>query len=106
MTKEQIEKIGQHILHHPVALAHIDQPLVNELIELLKAQDDAVRASISAIGRVLNRIKVDEQIRYKMGAGSETFERLTKAESLITGRDVEEIRNYIIPGSADLHRER
>jgi hypothetical protein len=52
---------------------------------------------------VLTRIKGDEEIRFRMGAGSQTFAKLTEAYALLTGQKPAEVQEAIIPGSSAFH---
>jgi len=58
-----------------------------------------------ALTYVLARISHDKDVRNLLGVGTETYSRLTKAYSLVTGESVDEVRDRVIPGSASIHRE-
>ena len=58
----------------------------------------------SAIAHVLSRIREDDKVRYHLGVGTESFSRLTKAYAALTGEPIDRVRNFVIPGSAAIHR--
>jgi hypothetical protein len=64
-----------------------------------------IEACEAAIIHVLNRVHRDKEVRYLLGCGTEAFSLLTKAAALLIGTPVDEVREKLIPGSADIHRE-
>jgi hypothetical protein len=59
-----------------------------------------------AIDHVLVRIQENEKTRYYLGAGTESFARLTEAYAALHDEPVDDVRNQVIPGSAGLHQLR
>ena len=57
-----------------------------------------------ALSYVLNRISNNAEVQNLIGCGTETYERLTEAYSLVTGESLDEVREEFIPGSASIHR--
>src|ERR1035438_3624124 len=59
---------------------------------------------VCALSYVLNRISNNAEVQNLLGLGTESFERLTQAYSLVTGESVDEVREEFIPGSSSVHR--
>lgn len=66
---------------------------------------EAQNLATVAIYAVLNRIRRESNLQLEIGRDSLTFATLTKALAKLTGRNVDEVREAIIPGSAALHAE-
>lgn len=64
--------------------------------------ESKIKIAKRAILHVLMRIKKDEQVARKFGAGSECFDLLTAAASALSGEPLSEIRDNISPGSSGL----
>jgi hypothetical protein len=62
--------------------------------------EDSTELAKDAINYVLGRIKKDENIRYHMGAFTESFERLKKAHSALTGISEEAIEADVLGGQS------
>ena len=59
------------------------------------SEKDSLELAKDAINYVLQRIKKDENIRYHMGALTESFERLKAAHSALTGIAEETIEEAV-----------
>ena len=81
---------------HPV-----DQVLVEQMQAAIRHQHAKVEASKRAVNHVLKRIRDDHKVGYLLGAGTETYERLTEAGAVLSDVDVNELRERILPGSAE-----
>lgn len=88
-----------------MCLHAICQPVVSQMQNCIRFQNEQLQGCAAALHHVLKRIKVDEKVQYKLGAGTESFELLTAALADCTNRDVDAVRDYYIPGSAALHRD-
>lgn len=64
----------------------------------------AINAAKSAVSHIVRRLIEDKELRYRIGVGTETYEKVTHAASLLFGQPVDEVREKIIPGSAAIHR--
>jgi hypothetical protein len=89
-----------------LCLHALAQPLVDEMQNVIRYQQTIIDRELKAIEYVLNRIQNSESVSYVIGAGTETFGKLTEAKAIATGLDVEGIRNEVLPGSASIYRER
>lgn len=89
-----------------MCLHAICQPVVNEAQGCIRFQRQQLDACAAALHYVLDRVRTEERIRMLLGAGTETFERLTAALANASDRDVDAVRDHYIPGSAKLHRSR
>lgn len=58
----------------------------------------------TALRGVARKIKNEPKVAYHIGAGSQTFEDVTAALAALDEKDVHQLRDSLIPGSADLHR--
>lgn len=88
-----------------LCLHAICQPVVNEMQNCIRFQRRQLDECAVALHHVLNRIKTDDKVQYKLGAGTETFGKLTAALASIKDRDVHALRDHYIPGSSGLYRE-
>jgi hypothetical protein len=68
------------------------------------ANEQKLKLCKDALYYVLIRIRDDKKVAYLLGAGTETFSRLTSAYAAVMDEPVDTIRELIIPGSAALHR--
>jgi hypothetical protein len=97
---------AQEFIGHDIVCLHVlDQPLVSQMQKAIRFQQDLQIEAAKNIWYVLRRIKEDDQVRYHLGAGTESYARLTAAYASLTGKDVDAIRDQVLPGSADLHKE-
>lgn len=89
-----------------MCLHAICQPVVNEAQAVIRHQRDQLDRCAQALDYLFLRLHDEERLRQLIGAGTETFERLTAIQAEILGTDVDLLRDQIIPGSAGLHRAR
>jgi hypothetical protein len=87
-----------------LCLTSLAQPLVTEMQEVIRFQQNQLEMACGAINHTLGRIAKLPAVRDQLGVCTETFERLTA--SLADTRDlpVDQVRNDIMPGSASFHR--
>lgn len=88
-----------------IPLHAIDQGLVTDMQKCIRFQRAQLDKCADALHYVLNRISREPDLRNKMGAATETFERLTAALADAKDRDVDALRDHYIPGSAAIHLE-
>ena len=62
--------------------------------------EQKIKVARKAVQSVLRRIKEDEKVRYHLGAGSETYDRLTAAEAALGDLDLNKVKDTVIPGSS------
>ena len=74
-----------------ICLHAIDQPLVTDMQNCIRFQAGQLDECALTIVHLLKRIANHKQVRYYCGAGTETYDRLTKALALILGVDQAEI---------------
>lgn len=97
-------KLREFVGEDVVCLHAIAQPLVNDMQNGIRFQRQQLEQCAEALHYVLHRIKREEEVRNKLGCGTEVYERLTAALANITDRDVDALRDHYIPGSAAIHR--
>lgn len=86
-------------------LAGVPESTAKEIMDEVVRQVKAEAAAKKAIDYVLCRIRDDQDIRYRMGAATETFHLLTKAYALLTGKKQAEVCEDFLEGSGDLCME-
>lgn len=67
-------------------------------------QADPKEVAKHAIGHVLQRIRDDKDVRYRLGAGTQSFGQLTEAYALLTGQAASDVREQFIRGSSCLYQ--
>lgn len=87
-----------------VCLHILGQPLVNDAQAVVRHLDTQMLEAAQCLQYVLRRIANDARAGDVFGVGTESFSRLTQAEAVLTGKDVDIVREYWIPGSAAIHR--
>ncbi len=106
----QAERIRQNLREFSgpedvMCLHAICQPLATDMQEVIRFQRaQLVRITQHAVKYLLIRISREAALREQIGAGTETFERLTAVYAEATGLDVDAVRDHYIPGSARLHK--
>ncbi len=68
-------------------------------------ENDKITLSRLAIRSVLVRIKEDKDIRYHIGAGTQTFNRLCVAFAALESESLEKVMDAVIPGSSAVRHE-
>jgi hypothetical protein len=66
--------------------------------------EDKIIIAQRAIYYVLNRIRKDPEARRVFGVASESFDLLTAAGAALSGEPVHQVRDYVVPGSSQIHR--
>lgn len=62
-----------------------------------------VSSALNDLAYVLNRVRRDDRIQSLMGLGTESFTRLTRAFSALSGERHSSVCNSVIEGSSDIH---
>ncbi len=57
---------------------------------------DKIALAKAAIVHVLRRMRVDDQLRFHLGYGTEAFDLLTKAAAELTDEPLSEVENFAL----------
>jgi len=88
-----------------LCLHAICQPVVSEMQDVIRYQRRQLDLCVEALAYALNRIAAEQVLRFRMGEGTEVFGLLTLALAEASNRNVNNLRNEILPGSAAIHQE-
>lgn len=97
-------KVREFLGADVMCLHAVCQPVATDMQNAIRFQRQQLDQCAEALHYVLNRIKREDEVRKRLGCGSEVYERLTAALANITDRDVDALRDHYIPGSAAIHR--
>jgi len=61
---------------------------------------DKILLARHAIAHVLLQVRQHLHVKDVLGIGTESFDRLTVAEAALSGRELTEVRDAVIPGSS------
>lgn len=95
------EKIAPIPVRFEGGLGYI-MPLKPQIVK--KSLDECVEICAGAISHMLLRIQNESKLQELCGAATDVFGRLTAAKAAVEGRDVDTVRDEIIPGSSAFHR--
>jgi len=93
------EFLGENI----TCLNAINQPLVSDMQECIRLQHAQLQQCASALLWVLGNIKRVDEVRYYLGAGTQTYHVLTAALAEIENLPVDQVRDSFLPGSSAMH---
>lgn len=65
---------------------------------------DKIKIAQRAIYHVLNYIRQDPAARNVFGVATESFDLLTAAGAALSGEPVNQVRDYVLPGSSQMHQ--